>query len=68
MDQAEELWRIVGEQHDKLFGAFSDEQIEIFSVRSLWKQFGVRLSSAGHVNVRGWPPKYCATSSRYLPS
>lgn len=30
VDQAEALWRIAGEQQDKVFGAFSAEQIDIF--------------------------------------
>ena len=30
VDQAEALWRIAGEQQDKVFGAFSEEQIDTF--------------------------------------
>jgi flavin reductase (DIM6/NTAB) family NADH-FMN oxidoreductase RutF len=30
IDQAEALWRIAGEQQDKVFGAFSEEQIDTF--------------------------------------
>jgi hypothetical protein len=30
VDQAEALWRIASEQQDKVFGAFSEEQIDTF--------------------------------------
>ena len=39
----------------------------LFSVRSLWRQSGVRVSPAGHVKRGVRPPKSFTTSIRHLP-
>ena len=47
-------------------GCPQDQNMTI-SVRSLWKQSGVRVSPAGHVRRGVQPPKTFTTSTRYLP-